>query len=138
MDFSSETMEARWKWHNIFEVLKKRTINLDAISNKNILWEWAVEEILRWREIKQIYWQQTYPERTAWGVLFNRKKMINRILGHWEGRKNTATKNIGKCDRFFFSSFLIEIKVTTLPGVVPNVCKGNISDSHMNWGEKRK
>ena len=43
-DFSSETMEAKKKWFNIFQVLWKELSTANSIFDKNILQKWRERE----------------------------------------------------------------------------------------------
>ena len=91
-DFSSETIDNRREWHNIFKCWKKRTVNPQSTSSENILQEWrGNQDVPRWWKTKKICCQYTYPKRMAKGSSLNQTKMIKEgILEHQEGRKNMA------------------------------------------------
>lgn len=41
--FLSKTMEARSKWHNIFQVLKEKNSIAKSVSGENIKNEWGIK-----------------------------------------------------------------------------------------------
>lgn len=105
-DFSSEIMEARRKWHNIFQMLKEKYGQwTNFISSEIILQEW--EEMKTFKDERKL--RKFVTTRPALKIS-NRKEMIKeRILEHQEReKKKPKTKESTKIwiftiDILFFS-----------------------------------
>lgn len=86
-DFSSETMEAKKKWHNIFRVPKEISA-WNFLSSENILQKW------RGRHSQRKTWENLsladLPKRMAKGNSFNKKKMIDGRNLETSGQKNNG------------------------------------------------
>lgn len=109
-DFSSETMQARRKWH-ISQVLKENNCQHKALYPVKTSF-WNGREIKTFsdeRKLREYVTGILNLKRMAEGSSEKRKEMIKkkkkkRILGHQEGGKNnTKYKSVGKYNRLFFS-----------------------------------
>lgn len=92
VDFSSETMEARWKRHIFLSAKKKKKKNKTANSAPSMKISFRSEwnqDIFIWRKTRRICLYLAYPKRMVKGSSPNKKKMLKEeILEHQE-RKTT-------------------------------------------------
>ena len=75
-DLSSKTMEARWEWCDIFQVLEENAYQQGIVFSGQIYFR-KKGDIARWRETKRITFQLTYLKRMARGILLKKKIQNN-------------------------------------------------------------
>lgn len=126
VDISSETMEARRKWHNIFQVLKENDSQTpNVISTRIIFQKWNKNnDILKEKLRKLMAIKITLKER---GNSWNTKEIIKNL--RTSGMKsNRQSKIMYKCTRLSPPEFLklwlmFEAKSVTLSNMVPIICR---------------
>lgn len=101
-----KTMEARRKWHRLFQGMKEKNCHPRMLYVVKIFFsnEEKNEYILRSMKTKRICQQQTYIiTRKARESSINKKEiMIKGNSKHQEGKKNRARKSMGKYIRLSF------------------------------------